>query len=196
MQKTAIQELAPYIDSYLPQMKTAKKYSDKTNQSIADASGVPLSNIAKLFSGHLAEPKLFNFIAICKTLGLSVDRLFGLSPSLPTDVSVLREENADLRHRVRELETELEHKRQMDEERKKASRARVGLTYSLIGMSLVLAAFIIYYLDYDYRLPNAGLVVQWEHSFLSVILTVVVVAVICIGAALLIQHIIAKRKRK
>lgn len=45
---------------------------------LSNESGVSFSAVSRLYAGTQADPRLYNSAALCKTLGLSLDELFGL----------------------------------------------------------------------------------------------------------------------
>lgn len=196
MKQSTIQQLAPYIEKFVPSLKTAKKYSDFTNQSLADETGIPLSSIAKLFSDHLSEPKLYNSMAVIKALGLSADKLFGLSPSAPSDVLDLQKENAELRQKIKDIERDREHERRIASERNKHIRTQFTLTYALLGMSFILAVFLLYSLSVDSSAQNMGLIVNGRLSMFSVLLIVILIGIVGVGIAFLVRNLMLDRKRK
>lgn len=75
----AYQDLLPYMDAYAQKVKDAKEQKHMTNAELTELSGVSASAVNKLLAGAQVEPKLFNSVALCKVLGLSLDRLFDLS---------------------------------------------------------------------------------------------------------------------
>lgn len=98
----AYQDLLPHMDAYSQKVKDAKEAKKLTNADLADLSGVSASAVNKLLAGSQVDPKLFNSVAICKVLGLSVDRLFGLDAPQDTPDA--------LRDKVRTLELDEAHK--------------------------------------------------------------------------------------
>jgi len=45
-----------------------------TYQDISDASGVPLSTVQNYFSKLSKAPSFYTVVAICKSLGISIDK--------------------------------------------------------------------------------------------------------------------------
>ena len=78
---SAIQELAPYIAKYQPSIKRAKMEKGYTCNDLVELSGISKSAVDRLCDGTQTDPKLFNAVALCKVLGLSIDKLFGLPSS-------------------------------------------------------------------------------------------------------------------
>lgn len=80
----AYQDLLPCMDAFPKNMKKAKDAKQMTNAELTELSGVSASAVNKLLAGSQVEPKLFNCVALCKVLGVSLDRLFGLSVPMDT----------------------------------------------------------------------------------------------------------------
>ena len=85
---SAIQELAPYIAKYQPSIKRAKMEKGYTCNDLVELSGISKSAVERLCDGTQADPKLFNAVALCKVLGLSIDKLFGLPSSVDSSAEL------------------------------------------------------------------------------------------------------------
>ena len=85
MQKTIIQQIQPNCDNLWQRLKAAKEASRKTNQQIANETGISISTISKFFSGASSAPSVFNIAALCICLGVSLDDLMGIRPPAPSD---------------------------------------------------------------------------------------------------------------
>lgn len=72
----------------------------KTNQDIADESGVSVNAVSQFMRGETTKPYINTVGPICASLGVSLDEHFGVppaEPSEPSDAEKLRAENASLR---------------------------------------------------------------------------------------------------
>lgn len=72
----------------------------KTNQDIADESGVSVNAVSQFLRGETTKPYINTVCPICASLGVSLDEHFGVppaEPSEPSDAEKLRAENASLR---------------------------------------------------------------------------------------------------
>ncbi len=72
----------------------------KTNQDIADESGVSVNAVSQFLRGETTKPYINTDGPICASLGVSLDEHFGVppaEPSEPSDAEKLRAENASLR---------------------------------------------------------------------------------------------------
>lgn len=56
-------------------LKERKVRAGLTNQQLAEATGIPLSNIKKFFAGDIKNPSLFYTAAACEFFGISLDDL-------------------------------------------------------------------------------------------------------------------------
>lgn len=72
----------------------------KTNQDIADESGVSVNAVSQFLRGETTKPYINTVGPICASLGVSLDEHFGVppaEPSEPSDAEKLRAENTSLR---------------------------------------------------------------------------------------------------
>ena len=69
----------------------------KTNQDIADESGVSVNAVSQFLRGETTKPYIDTVGPICASLGVSLDERFGVPPAEPSDAEKLRAENASLR---------------------------------------------------------------------------------------------------
>ena len=75
---SALQEIAGNIEQYPKRIREAKEKKRYTISDIVDLSGVSKSAVSKLLDGSQMDPKLYNSVAMCMVLDLSLDELFGL----------------------------------------------------------------------------------------------------------------------
>lgn len=112
-------------------VKQAKKQQGKTLQDIAEATGVPISHLSKYFSGNLANPNLYNAVAVCKYLGISLDKAFNLSPIDDSSANLI----------------ELEYLKKENEHLLKALRFRQIIVAVLLGIiALLVISFSLVYI--------------------------------------------------
>ena len=72
----------------------------KTNQDIADESGVSVNAVSQFLRGETTKPYIDTVGPICASLGVSLDEHFGVppaDPAEPSDTEKLLAENAALR---------------------------------------------------------------------------------------------------
>lgn len=182
---SAIQDLAPYIESYQGAIKCAKDAQGYTIQRLVDESGVSYSAVAKLMNNTQANPTLFNSIAICMVLGLSVDALFGLEK--PVDAE------AQAKQRIHELE--LENVRLTAANNMMAAQlaAHKPIIYGLLAVSALLLCAVIGYIVFDIQLKNIGLFQSAGMSILAVFLCIIVLAAVSV-AVLAVKTIVKEAK--
>lgn len=154
----AYQELAPRFDAYRETIKAAKAKKGYSLSALAEESGVAYSAVSRLCDGTQSEPKLFNAVALCKVLGISIDDTFGLRAPTEGDAEQLREqihrlelENAELRGENGKLEV-------TNQMLKKEIAARKPLIYILLSLCAVLACGLGIYLVIDANIRDAGLI--------------------------------------
>lgn len=153
----AYQELLPLFDAYPQKVKDAKEAQKLTNADLADRSGVSASAVNKLLAGSQVDPKLFNTVALCKVLGLSIDRLFNLEPPQDTPEA--------LREKVHEMELDDAHKdaeitRLQTVVKYQTEQLRTRKTSMLIMLCLcsILTVALVAYILIDSGIPDAGLI--------------------------------------
>lgn len=171
----AYQDLLPMFDTYWQKVKAAKEAQHVTNTELSDRSGVSASAVNKLLAGSQVDPKLFNSAAICKTLGLSLDELFGLSapPESPTG----------LQAKVHELELDEAHKdaeitrlRTIVALQSKQLRLRKNSTIIALCFCAVLAVALIAYVLSGFDAPSAGAILAGEPTAVALALFGIMVA--------------------
>lgn len=65
----------PEVSRRLRELRTA---AGLTQQGLAQAAGLSVSLIAQIEQGSTSDPKLSTATAICRALGVSIDKLAGL----------------------------------------------------------------------------------------------------------------------
>ena len=85
----------------------------KTNQDIADESGVSVNAVSQFLRGETTKPYINTVGPICASLGVSMDEHFGVppaepsEPSDPPDAEKLRAETAALRAQLAQQQKSL-----------------------------------------------------------------------------------------
>lgn len=88
----------------------------KTNQDIADESGVSVNAVSQFLRGETTKPYIDTVGPICASLGVSMDEHFGVlpaepaepsEPSEPSDAEKLRAETAALRAQLAQQQKSL-----------------------------------------------------------------------------------------
>lgn len=205
MNETIIQRIQPQCDTLYLKMKDEKEAQHKTNQSVADNTGVSISTVAKFFSRSLSNPGVFGVSAICIDLGLSLDNLMGIAQAPPgeeqaQDIARLQVELSHkdelLQAKDEEIGLLLERSQLMDrgiQERdrriRETSRVWKPIIYGLCGLCIMLVSVLMVYIVLDAQQPDAGLIHGIGNT--SIVVWVGVSAVIM--TALLLAHVAISR---
>ena len=108
-----------------------------TYQDISDASGVPLSTVQNYFSKLSKAPSFYTVVAICKALGVSIDKTCEIIEHLTPTEETLQARND-------ELERHVDAKADMIEIMRRGVRIRNGVVLILFIMVVLLAAWGLY----------------------------------------------------
>lgn len=169
--KPIIEELRPLHYEVAATVRQTKQRSGYTLQQIAEATGVSEHRIGRFLRGEIAEPDAYAMAAVCKFLGLSMDKLLLTSDaSEPSDVEAT--------HHIRELELRLTHQSEIIAARDSRIAYLRGLIRALIGIVAILSAALIGYMVFDIFTKSAGLVQPSAISPLFIIGALIVVLAI------------------
>ena len=134
---------ALFIDAVNRQRRTL----GKSNRDLEEHSGVSEKNISKFFCDSLKNPNFYNVVAICKSLGVSIDEIF------------MPELHQKEQPTAQTAEKDLRHKDEMIEMMKEQIKQRRKLTNILVAVIFVLLALMILYLVLiDAQNLNYGLI--------------------------------------
>lgn len=178
-----LQQIQEDCDSLHVRLKDEKSRQGKTNQDIADSTGVPIHTTNRFFSGALANPSVFHVMAFCMDLGVSLDGLFGYKPDSAQEIAENAAEIAELNAEIANLHTEIAHKDELlrkteaevsllkehsrlmdrglqDRERRirDTSRTLKPMIYGLVGLCIMLASVMLVYIVLDAQNPTQGLI--------------------------------------
>lgn len=154
----AYQELAPRFDTYRDTIKAAKAKKGYSLSTLAEESGVAYSAVSRLCDGTQSEPKLFNAVALCKVLGISIDDTFGLRSPTEENAEQLRERIHWLELKNAELRGENDRLEATNQILQNGIDARRPLIYILLSLCAALVCGIGVYLVIDANIRNAGLI--------------------------------------
>lgn len=172
-----LQQLQPSFDEFLSRLKDEKRLQGKTNQDIADATGIPLSSVGKFFSGNLSNPSALYLIAACLYLRVPIDRSLGLAPPEQTGADQ-DHALADLENENRELLIHLDYLRQDRARLESALRSRKMIITALFGVCVLLICIFSFGILYDYLLHDKGYLQDGSIGLISVIcITSIVLAI-------------------
>lgn len=174
MNETIIQRIQPQCDTLHLKMKDEKEAQHKTNQNVADSTGVSISTVAKFFSGGLSNPGVFGVSAICIDLGLSLDDLMGIAQAPPGEEHIpdidrlqveLSHKDELLQAKDEEIGLLLERSKLMDrglQERdrhiRETRRVWKPIIYGLCGLCIMLISVLMVYIVLDAQHPDVGLI--------------------------------------
>ena len=186
--QTIIQQIQPQCDTLHLKMKERKDECHKTNQNVADFTGIPISNVAKFFSGSLTNPSVFYTAAICIYLNISLDRLLGIAPETETDHYEARiaELEAQLDRANSELELVKHHSKYLEDGI--AERKRNYSSLSKLCWFMILP--LVIYLSVDMLNSNFGF---FTHDGVSGVGIAIIMTVI-LAVAILISHNLKEKK--
>lgn len=168
-----MEEMQSYFDEYPEALRKARGSSSLTLAELARISGVPYNSICSVNSGATKQPLLYYSAATCKTLGLSLDELFGMTGA-EGSVTQLKQISA-LEVKAACLQKDVEHY-------KRLGTIYRPLIFGLIGICAILLCAVIEYIIFDIQLKNIGLFKSSGLTVLAVFLAIVVVAAIALIA--------------
>lgn len=165
MDNPIIAQIQTECNQFSSIVKNAKKQQGKTIQDIADATGVPVSHLGKYLSGNLSNPNLYNAVAVCKYLGISLDKAFNLR-----DLEQSNSENCIF---------ELEYLKRDNKHLAEALKNRQMIIAVLLGIITLLITSFSFGVIYDASLSNVGFISNNNIATISIILiSVIVIAII------------------
>lgn len=168
---SVIDELSPYIRAYPKAFRMARSRFGLTNEKLSERSGVPYSTVRNAQSGN-GGVTIVQAAALARVLDLSIDEMFG----------AVRPEAEQ--QRIRALELELADRngeiRSLRDSNDTLRSELAQRTYSLITVCSLLFFAVAWYLIWDYRLPNAGLIIGGNISLAAWLILLLVIAASCI----------------
>lgn len=196
---TSMQRLSAHFDAFQQKIKEAKDAQNKTIAALAETSGVPYSAVAKICAGTQADPKLYNAAALCDDLGLSLDRLCGLTPSGDIDKAVRRVhalelENAHLVGERDQLASEAAHQREKAEMWCSRFTARQPLFIIVTATVFVLVAMVAVYMMFDASVLNAGLIINGELSAYAWLLIATIAGAVLVSGFAFVKSVLKSHR--
>lgn len=180
---SVLQEMEQSINEYQNIIRTARIQNGMTISELAEKSGVPASTVSKICAGNQSAPNLYNSAALCKTLGLSIDEIFGLKAP---DGS-----QADLQERNHKLELENACLTATNDAQKAQIKSAHSICYVLVFFCALLAMSLVVYLVIDLQITDAGIIRSGELSGTAwAFVGLIVASIIAAGAT--ISRIIKK----
>lgn len=168
---SVIDELSPYIRAYPKAFRMARSRFGLTNEKLSERSGVPYSTVRNAQSGN-GGVTIVQAAALARVLDLSIDEMFGaVKPEA-------ERQRAELEQRIRALELELADRngeiRSLRDSNDALRSELTRRTYSLMFFA------VVWYLIWDFRLPNAGLIIGGNISLAAWFILLLVIAAACV----------------
>lgn len=118
----------------------------KTNQDIADETGVSLNSVSQFLRGETRSASLNTIAPICKALHISIDQYYDIMP--PADPAAVLE----LKQRIEQQQAEIVHQQEKLSMHERNARMKNAIIVFLsVIVALALVALII-----DLCNPNLG----------------------------------------
>lgn len=198
-----LQQISTLCDNLPSTMKEEKERQRKTNQQIAGSTGLSISTVNKFFAGSLSNPGIFSVAPIAIDLGMSLDKLMGITEATQNSDDEIRRLETEVTHRDELLHKTEEQVALLQErsdlmvtelERKETEIQAVRaswkpVVYGLCGLSILLAVFLFVYVFLDARNPEMGLIRKTVSSPI-----VYVAAFSLAGVVLYIGHTFVKKR--
>ena len=167
--------------------REARDRQNITIQDLADETGISISTIGNFFASKSKAPNVYNAGAICATLGVSLDRYFGITETLsPEDQIAQLQHNHQSELEIAHLKGCMEQmEKTIDYQRKKARLNKFAI-YGLMLVCSMFMAVIVGYIFFDYRVPNQGLIQGGEAGVFAWIVFLLLAVGIGIFAAVFI----------
>ena len=192
MYKTIIQQISDKCDALPDNMKAEKERQRKTNQQIADETGISINTVNKFFAGNMSNPGIFSVIPMIIDLNMSADALMGISPPEDDQTAEIERLKSELVHKE-ELLAEKERTLSMCQQRcdgavrelKNVRRDWKMITYTACSFACLLGFFLMIYVVLDARNPTMGLFrrqstspIVYAAAFLIVLLVFAVIDIV------------------
>lgn len=179
-----ISDMTNRAEQLRAEVRAAKTAQGKSNQALAEETGIGKSSVDKLLAGNIGSPGLIQVAAICKVLGLSIDTAMGLREggTKPGGSAEL------LAEKDRAIELLQEHSMILVGELAEVRRSYKPLVYGLCGLCILLAAVWGVYVVLDAQRPDAGLI---QGKAVSPVVWIGAAAVVALLAMLL--HLVVSR---
>ena len=164
--------------------REARDKRNYTSQDLEDITGIPVSTINNFFATVSKAPNVYNAGAICKALGVSMDKYFDITPDvLPEDQVRQLENDHKTELKLAHMEGNMEQLNQkVESQAKTEKRMRISL-YSITVLAVILLMILIGYVVFDYQVPNAGLIQGGQASTLAWI----VIVLLAVGVGVIVS---------
>lgn len=149
-----IQEMGRRAEECRITVRQEKAKQGYSNKRLAEDSGVGESTVNKMLSGAISNPGIIQAAAVCRVLGVSLDKGMGLESDggKPEDAGALLDE------KDRAIERLLERSRLQTEELKEVRGTYRPLVAWLCGLCVLLTIVWGIYVMLDAKQPDMGLI--------------------------------------
>lgn len=170
-------------------IREAKDSKHFTTSRLAELTGIPESTLSKLLANPRSDPRVSTFIALCRALDLSADKVFNLHPP---EFSA-----EDLRQRLHAAELENARLSVANKIRTEQLAARTPVIYTLLSACALQSCALIVYLFVDAQIEDAGLIRFGNFSTFAWLLLGLVLSAIgsCVWATMRFSHKSLKKEK-
>ena len=165
---SAIQDIQPNCDRFQNEIRMAKNRKGYTIQRLIEESGVSQSAVNNITAAKQKAPLLYNSVALCKVLDLSLDELFDLRPNISSDKQTME--------RIHKLESENEKLQALNKIMQEGLNARRKIIYSLISICVMLLCALIGFVALDIAHTTEGIFRRDGISLIAVVLVSLIIA--------------------
>lgn len=175
--------------------RDAKLEQRITAQEIADQSGVPLSSVNNFFASASKAPGVYAAGPICKVLGVSLDRYFGIVEIVPAQDQIKQlQQDHDADVRLARMEGAYDELSKAAKEQKKKEKRQRTMLYITSLLSAILLLIVTWYVAFDYRVQNDGLIRNGTASIFAWVVIVLLAVGIGVLTSVLLSAITAAKK--
>lgn len=177
--------------------RDAKLEQHITAQEIADQSGVPLSSVNNFFTSTSKAPGVYAAGPICKVLGVSMDRYFGIvEVVLAQDQIKQLQQVHDEDVRLARIEGAYDELSKSAEEQKKKARRQRTMLYITSLLSAILLGIVTWYVALDYHVQDEGLIRSRTAGTIAWIVIALLAVGIGVLTSVLLSTLAADKKSK
>ena len=169
---SAIQDIQQNCERFQREIRSAKNRKGYTIQRLVDESGVSQSAVNNITAAKQKSPLLYNSVALCKVLDLSLDELFDLRPPISSDKETMEH--------IHKLETENEKLQALNKIMAEGLATRRRLIYSLISICVMLLCALVGFIAIDIAHTTEGLFRNGRISLLACVLIVLIIAALVV----------------
>ena len=166
--------------------RNAKKRMGVTSQDISDGTGIPLSSVNNFFASSSKAPSFYLVCAICRFLGVSVDRALEITGNISPEEELRQVQDEKERElQSTKMKYENEKLKELNAVHAKLDKSRRTVIIILSALCALLALSLVFCLMVDASIRNAGLIQNGKASAAAwLLILLVAVAVGVMGTVL------------